>query len=359
MAGSLNRPLRWGIASTGKISHDFTSCLHYLRTKRSVPLDVVAVAARSRSASEGFAREFGLPRAHEGYAALLGDPAVDVVYIGAVNPAHKALAIEAARRGKHVVCEKPLAMSLGDVLEIQDAARESGVFLLEGLWTKFIPLVKRLRRMILEEGVIGDVKCIQSDFGVDVPRDARRFWSLEMGGGALLDLGIYPVAYIPWLFGAHAAPESYKVEGGLDPATGVDAFGAFSATYAGGRLAIASWSGLCLTPEEVVVTGTAGYVRVHGPAHCPTRATVCIRRGRGFEEQVIEEAFPDFGPGYRFNYPNSEGLIFEILAAHEAISGGLRECAEHSWADSRRVCEILDACRAALGVVYPQGEAAS
>jgi len=352
--------LRWGIASAGKICNDFANALNY------VGAPIAAVAARSLADAESFRMQHNVARAYSSYSDMFVDPDVEVVYIGSVNTQHLALGLQALESGKHVVCEKPLGLNLAEVEELQAAARQRNLFLLEGMWTRFFPVVKQVKALV-SSGLIGDLRQVQSDFGVVIPRDVQRLYDPALGGGALLDLGIYPVATIPWMFGGEEEPLDVKVAGHRCPQAGVDLCGMLTATYANNRQAVVSWSMVSTTPEETVVSGTAGYAKIEGPAHCPRRATIHVAVGRGFEEQVLEDAqWPeDFAERVKSstgaaeflqNYPNGEGFVYEVRAVCAAISEGKLECDDYTWADTRRTARLMDTARRELGVKYPQDE---
>jgi dihydrodiol dehydrogenase / D-xylose 1-dehydrogenase (NADP) len=346
---SVVTPLRWGILATGNICNDFAHCLQFVeRTDESCK--ITAVGASSASKAADFAERFKIAASYGTYDEALRDPNVDIFYIGTIHPSHKRLTIDALRQKKHVVCEKPLGMNVAEVEEMYRVAKEENRFLLEGVWTRFMPVVKRVRKMCSE--VLGDVRYLQADFGLEFPREVERIWNKKLGGGALLDIGIYPVATVPWIFGP-GEPQSLVCTGALDEASGVDVWGSIVLKYGSNRSAVVSWSGVCQTPEEVVVGGTNGYIKICGPAHVPTKASVHIKDGRAFREELIEEPLLVI-EGSEFCYPGSENFVHEIRAVHEAIASGAVECADYTWEESIRVCKIMDAARNTLGLKYEQ-----
>jgi len=183
------RKTRWAVAGTGGI------------TARTLPdlaltenLEVVAVSSRTQPRADTFASEFGIPRSYGAYQAMLADPDVDVVYICTPNGSHFAMAAQAVRAGKHILCEKPLTVNAAQARRLADLAREHNVFAMEAMWMKFNPAVQRLRE-IVEAGTIGAVRHITTGMGFPAPAAAGRFWSAEQGGGALLDLGVYVITF--------------------------------------------------------------------------------------------------------------------------------------------------------------------
>ncbi|CAD7924550.1 unnamed protein product [Amoebophrya sp. A120] len=371
MAAAVARqaPYRWGICSTGNICNDFVTCLQYLKQKKG-RVEVAAVAARSLEKAQQFADKFSIPSAYASYTDMFKDPNIDVIYVGAIHPMHKQIVLEALRNKKHVLCEKPMGMNLQEVLSMQSAALESNCLLQEAMWTRFTPLTKKVRELVQEQRVLGDLKFIQGDFGVQFPRSVKRIWDRDMGGGALLDIGIYPLQFLSGLLYPRPPspeqprqppdpadlpqPKSCKVEGSIDAETGVDTAGVFSATYENDITAVVSWNALCQTPEELMIAGTKGCLRIHSPAHCATKATLSIQENRESQkEEKIEIPLPPDMDRSKFNFPNSELIMFEAEAVCDALDKGRLECADYGWAETRHVTGLMDMIRKELGVVYP------
>ena len=178
-----------------------------------------AVAARDAERAASFAQQFGASRSYGDYRSLVEDPEVDIVYVATTHPFHREQALMAIRAGHHVLIEKPLALNAASAREVLSAARDKGVFAMEAMWMRANPLILKARE-IVTSGVIGDVVAIQADFSIGVPFDpTHRLYDLANGGGALLDLGIYPI-HFAWLFLGH--PDLQQVLGRLSP-TGSDA----------------------------------------------------------------------------------------------------------------------------------------
>lgn len=254
------------------------------------------------------------------------------------------------------MCEKPLGVNLKEVKEMQADAKLRGLFLQEANWTRFFPLLKKLRKMIHQDGVIGEVKHVQADFGVEFPSDVKRIWNLDTAGGALLDLGCYPISFLSWALGEEVAREvlEMKTSGKLDEGTGVDVFGNICLRYKENKSAVVSWSGLVTLPEEVTVSGSLGYVRILGPAHCPTKAVVARRSGRGFEFEEVKEDLPfENGKDCEFNFPNSVGFVYEIEECERAIKGGKLCCEDYTWGESCVTAMVMDRARSEMGLHYP------
>ena len=185
----------WGVAGCGLISHDFTTAIG---THEPGKHKVVACAARKLEAAQEFAKKHGIEKAYGDYAMLAQDPQVEVVYVGAINPAHLPLAKMFIEAGKAVLCEKPLAMNLRETKELVELARDKGVFLMEAVWSRCLPAYRALAKE-LEDEKIGEVKQVIASFGEVIA--APRMHSKELGGGTILDLGIYTIQLAQLVFG--------------------------------------------------------------------------------------------------------------------------------------------------------------
>ena len=188
--------LRWGILATGSIAHKFATGIAALDDA-----EIVAVGSRSREGADKFADEFDIPDRHDSYEALAADPDVDAIYIATPHSLHKENMLTCLAAGKAVLCEKPFAINAREAREAIDFARERGIFLMEAMWTRYIPLMVEVRRMVAD-GMIGDLRMITGDFGYRAGFNAeRRTFNPALGGGALLDVGIYPLSLASMLLG--------------------------------------------------------------------------------------------------------------------------------------------------------------
>ena len=187
--------VRWGILSTGRIAQQFAQDLAHVGNG-----ELVAVAARTHDAALAFAARYRIPRAHDGYAALFADPDVDAVYVATPHTLHFDHSVAALRAGKAVLCEKPLTVSSAECAALTQTASDCNGYLMEGMWTYFLPAVQRARQWVAQ-GRIGRIRHIKADFGYpQLPFDAtRREYDVALAGGCLLEMGIYPIA-IAWLF---------------------------------------------------------------------------------------------------------------------------------------------------------------
>ncbi|RIQ17215.1 Gfo/Idh/MocA family protein, partial [Jiangella rhizosphaerae] len=194
------RTIGWGVVATGAIARNIAGDLRLLEHTR-----LAAVSSRRLDRAEAFAAEFGVDRAYDDVRALVDDPAVDVVYVATPHAQHAPVVEAALDAGKAVLCEKAFTMSLADTTRLTELARERGVFCMEDMWTRFNPLIVQLRQLVAD-GAIGDVRAVTADLGFVAPPDrTHRLWDPALGGGVLLDVGIYPVAFAQMLLGAPSA----------------------------------------------------------------------------------------------------------------------------------------------------------
>ncbi|HET9073725.1 MAG TPA: Gfo/Idh/MocA family oxidoreductase [Solirubrobacteraceae bacterium] len=263
-------PLRWGILGTGHIARAF--CADLALTDSG---SAVAVGSRRQATADAFAAELGLARAHGSYGALLEDPDIDVIYVATPHPFHRGNAIAALESGKPVLVEKPLAMNAAEARDIATLAQARGLFAMEAMWTRFLPHVQRIREWIAA-GAIGEIVAVMADHGQSfTPDPGHRLFAPELGGGALLDLGVYPVSFASMLLGP---PQ--RVVALLDPAfTGVDAQTSMLLGYAGGAQAILTCTLAAQGPTRAVIVGTMGRIETGPRFYAPTDVTLIPREG--------------------------------------------------------------------------------
>ncbi len=322
-----HEPLRWGIAATGGIAAAMCTALVALPDAR-----VTAVGSRSQDSADEFAARFAIPSAHGSYEALFDDPDVDIVYVASPHSHHHAMTIAALEAGKHVLCEKAFAINAGQAREMVDAARRNDRFLMEAMWTWFIPAVVDLRRRVLD-GEIGELKVVQADFGIPVHDPDGRHRRIDLAGGAMLDLGIYPVTFTRFLSGD---PVQAKVIGSLGD-SGVDATVGGVVSYSSGAIGVFHTSLDMATRHTASVFGTRGRIDVDAAFWCPSGFTVRLAG----EEPVRVEM-------------TNEGLAHEASHAMDRLRAGHRESDVIPLATTVSTMELLDDIRAQLGVVYPE-----
>jgi predicted dehydrogenase len=267
MSGS---PLRWGILGTGGIAMVFVSDLQL--TDSGV---VSAVGSRTQGSADRFADEFGIERRHSSYESLVADPAVDVVYVATPHPMHRDNAILALNAGKPVLVEKPFAMSASEATEIVTAARQRGLFAMEAMWTRFLPHVAVIRDW-LEQGALGEIVTVTADHGQWFAEDPGfRLFAPQLGGGALLDLGVYPVSFASMILGTPDRIVSISA-----PAfTGVDAQTSMLFGYEGGAQAVLTCTLRAKSPTRASIVGTDAMIELDGDFYAPTAVTLVPRQG--------------------------------------------------------------------------------
>jgi predicted dehydrogenase len=327
------RIIRWGILAPGHISRKFATALH-----ESAGAQLVAVGSRGIERATVFAAEFaaepGAVRAHGSYEDLAADPDVDAVYIGSPHSGHCEQTLLCLAHGKHVLCEKPLAVNAAQGERMVAAARAAGLLLMEAVWTRFLPSIARVRELVTA-GSIGEVRLVNADFGFRASFDPQsRLFAPELAGGALLDLGIYPLTLASMFCGP---PTVIHAAANLGP-TGVDEETAIVLRHARGELATLSCSLRCDTPREAHVIGTEGRIRILFPWWAGTRIAVQVRGG---EEQVFD--LPSRGGGY----------AHEAEAFMDLLRAGRTEPDVMSLDDSLSILRTMDAIRAQCGVRYP------
>lgn len=326
MAGDL----RWGILGTGGIAQSFVGDLRLL-----ADATVTAVGSRSVESAERFGKRLGVARRHGSYRQLVQDPEVDVVYVATPHPMHAENAMLAIAAGKHVLIEKPFTMNAQEAREVVGAARDAGVFVMEAMWTRFLPHMKRVRAL-LDEGSLGDVRTVLADHGQWFPFDpAHRLLAPELGGGALLDLGVYPISFASMVLGT---PE--KVTAVSNPAaTGVDAQTSAIFQYAGGQHAVVTTTLAARSPTRAAIVGTEARIEIDGRWYGPTSFCVIARDGE------VRETYNEPHEG--------KGLRQQAAEVARCVREGVLESPTMPPAETVSIMETMDEVRRQIGLSYP------
>ncbi|MET0783124.1 MAG: Gfo/Idh/MocA family oxidoreductase [Leifsonia flava] len=321
--------LRWGILATGGIAHAMANDLVLNG------FTVQAVGSRSQESADAFAAEFGIPNAHPSYAALVADPEVDVIYVSTPHPFHAEHATLALEAGKHVLVEKPFTLNAAEARQVVDLATEKGLVVLEAMWTRWLPHMVRVRE-IIAAGTLGEVHTLIADHTQDLPDDpGHRLNALELGGGALLDLGIYPISFASDLFGT---PETIQASATFKD-TGADAQVATIFRYAGGQIATTLSASDTRGRNIATILGTDGRIDIDSVWYSPTSF-------RAYDADGTEiESFSSDVTGRGMQFQAAE---LERLVAAGATSGDILPTEE-----TVAVLETLDAIRAQIGLRYP------
>lgn len=323
--------LRWGILATGGIAAAFASDL------RTAGLDLAAVGSRSQQSADSFAARFGIPRAHASYESLIDDPDVDIVYVATPHPMHHENARLALEHGKHVLVEKAFTMNRAQAEDLRALAAEKGLLVMEAMWTRYLPHMVRIRE-IIASGVLGEIRAVIADHTQHLPTDpAHRLNALELGGGALLDLAIYPISFIWDVLGE---PVSVQASARLIE-TGADAEVATIMTHSGGAISTSLSSSRAAGPNTATVIGTEARIEIDRVWYAPTSFRVI-----GFDGTVIEE-YETLIDGRGMQY---EALAAEGAVAHGDPAGGVLAL---PIAESAAIMGTLDEIRRQIGVVYP------
>lgn len=318
-------PIRWAIVATGGIAASFARDLQL-----TPDAEVVAVTSRTQERAQAFADERGIPRAYDDVPEMLADADIDVVYVATPHPQHTEPTRAALEADVPVLCEKPLSADPADAAALVALARERGVFLAEAMWMRCNPLLVEAAQLVAD-GAIGELRLVTADLGFPAPYDPdSRLWSPELGGGAILDVGVYPLAFARTFL--PAAPQLVGVVGSLAP-TGVDADATMLLDAEGvqARLACSLIAPLASTASLV---GTEGELRFDAPMHSSPRRTL-VRPGVASEEVLLGEELPPFG--------------HEIAEVHACLRAGRTESALVPLDESIEVLTLLDEARRQLG----------
>ncbi|KAG6615290.1 Dimeric dihydrodiol dehydrogenase [Phytophthora cinnamomi] len=341
----MTAPLRWGFLGCGRISSDFVSAMKSLDN-----VAFQACAARSLASAQAFAKEHGIAKAYDTYEALVADAEVDVVYIGTLHPWHYEHTVLALNHGKHVLVEKPMAMNVTQASAAIALAREKKLFLMEGMWTRFFPAIRHVRQLLADKE-IGDVHHVHAAFGCQFDADNARMWHNELGGGGLLDIGIYPLAFTTMVFGAK--PEKVTSAGKLNDG-GVDIYNSVTLEFSDSRFATIEYTMLATMDETVTIIGSKGRIHLPAPAHTATEVRVVKYLEDGSQKEAKSLfPWPTPAPGATFNYGGSEGFRYEAEAVTKAIQSKQLEIDEYPLDESLKIMTIMDKIRKDMGLVYP------
>lgn len=322
--------IRWGILATGAIAATFTADLQTLDDA-----EVVAVGSRSVGAAKTFAERHGIPRAHGSWAELAADPEVDIVYVATPHSSHHAAAGLCLDAGKAVLCEKPLTLDAAQAEDLFRRAEAAGVFFMEAMWTRMVPAVLRMVEMV-RAGAIGEPRLVTADFSVSFGvGPEHRVRDPHLGGGALLDLGVYPLTISQLVFGT---PSTVQAVATLTP-EGVDDTTAVTLVHPGGGVAALTCSISADGSWSATVAGSEGRIEF----------------GRGFTSPSGFSLYRADQPVARIEVPFlAGGMVHEAIEAQRCLREGLRESPLAPWSETLAVMRTMDAVREQVGVRYPE-----
>lgn len=345
--------INWGILGAGSISRKFCYGLKLLKQAR-----IHAVASRTLDRARDFAQEFGAAKSYASVEALAQDPQVDVVFVGTPNALHFEHCMQLASSGKPMLCEKPFATNAAQARAVIERVRGQGLFCMEAMWMRFVPAVREAQRLI-SSGRIGSVQLILAQLGWPIdPSPESPLFDAQRGGGALLDLGVYPISLVLSILGRPEGVEA-QIEWG---ASGVDEQATLQLHYANRCQALVLTSFRGLLANDAWIVGTHGSLRIHGPLYCPQALTIVrsplarravpgsargrlamlarrswVRRLRAWMSSRSEEVsrLPTLGEGY----------AHEALEVMRCLSSGAQESPIMPLDESLAVLEIVDEAR--------------
>jgi predicted dehydrogenase len=322
--------IRWGIISTGGIAAKFAEDIN-----RLPDAELVAVGSRGAESANAFGQKYGIPHRHATYEALAADPDVDVVYIGSIHPAHHDNTLLCLNAGKAVLCEKPFAMNTRQAEEMVSLARQKNLFLMEAMWSRCFPAYERIRQ-IIDSGVLGEVRMLLADFGINPPHDAarRRLFEKDLGGGALLDVGIYPVSLSSFVFGQQPATITSQAHIGT---LGVDDYFGAVFQYPGGALSVLAGAVKVESPHEAQILGSKGRLHLHANFWHPQKLTLYLEG-----KQPEEISVPYDGNGYQF----------EAIEVMRCLREGKLESERMPLDETLAIMKTMDTIRGQWGLTY-------
>ena len=321
--------IRWGILATGGIAATFTEDLQTLDDA-----EVMAVGSRTLDSARAFADRYGIPRAHGSWAELAADPDVDIVYVATPHSAHHAAAALCLDAGKAVLCEKPLTLDAAQSEDLCRRAEAAGVFFMEAMWTRCVPAILKMVEMV-RAGVIGEPRLVTADFSVSFRGGPEhRMRNPALGGGALLDLGVYPLALSQLVLGTPSVVQGLAT---LTP-EGVDETTAVTLLHPGGAVSALTCSIAADGTWSATVAGPEGRIELGSQFTSPVGFTV-FRGGEAV--QRIEAPFL------------AQGMVHEAIEAQRCLREGLQQSPLAPWSESLAVMRTMDVVRAQIGVHYP------
>lgn len=332
----MTRKVKWGIIAPGNIAEQFATGINSTTNG-----EIYAVCSRNIDNALSFMAKYGGEKAYNNEEELAADQQVDIIYIANPHPFHKDSALTCLRSGKAVLCEKPLTVNAADSKLLIDTAREQNVFLMEAMWTRFLPVIAKTRELIADN-TIGEIRMLNANFGFTTAFDPEsRLLNPALAGGALLDVGIYPLALTSMILGKPAKMQSVACLG----RTGVDEQFSLNMQFPGGAIASISAAVQTQLSQDAWIYGTTGAIHLHAPWWHGTTLSL-YRQSPELENSLGEEEI------ISLKY-KSNGYNCEAEAVAELILNGAKESDIMPLAESLQLAEIMDAARAEWGLRYP------
>lgn len=321
--------LKWGILGTGRIARSFAVALNYLEDA-----ELYGIASRSEETAGAFADEYSVPKRFHNYESLSADPDIDVVYIATPHSLHKENCLLCLAQDKAVLCEKPFTINAAEAATVIDCARERQLFLMEAMWTRFIPAAIRLKELVADN-TIGDIQYLFAG-GAILPNFDPDFYVFrkELGGGVLLDAGVYLVSLASWLLGY---PDKIQSAAKLN-SRGVDDHDAILLEYDSGAIASLYVSMRTKSRPDITVLGSKGKIYVHPPLFCPSKITLNL-----FDAEETEIILPIESNGYQF----------EAMEVNRCLREGKTESDVMPLDETLTIMRLMDEIRSQFGLKYP------
>jgi predicted dehydrogenase len=335
--------VRWGILSTGYIANMFAEGLAAVEDA-----ELVAVGSRTQANADAFGAKWNVPHRHASYEALANDPDVDVIYVATPHPFHHRDTLLCLDAGKHVLVEKPFALNARQAEDMIARAKAKGLFLMEAMWTRFIPAMVQVREWIAA-GEIGDVQLVRANLSFMTEFNPKsRLFAPELAGGALLDVGIYPISFAYMVLGSPKTVSSTATLG----QTGTDDRSAYLFGYDGGKTALLSSAVRLAVPVEADIIGTQGYIKLHQSWINPRVITLAKPVAPGVEARLIFEG--NLYDTQTVHVPTSgNGYNYEAMEVAACLRAGKLESAILPLTESLDIMRTLDTIRGQWGLVYP------
>ncbi|GLX69404.1 Gfo/Idh/MocA family protein [Paenibacillus glycanilyticus] len=324
-----NKTIKWGILGPGGIASQFARDLAFASNA-----ELTAVGSRSLEKATEFAGKYGGKKAYGSYEELVNDAEIDIIYVSTPHPTHRANVLQCLRAGKAVLCEKPFTVNVKEAEEIVQYARENRIFLMEAMWTRFLPVIRKVREWI-EEGRIGELRLLKADFGFRTGFNPEgRLFNPELAGGALLDVGIYPLSLASMLFGGQ--PKQVLSTAHLGE-TGIDEENSMLLTYEGGQTAMLTSAIRLNSGSDAYIVGTKGSIRI--PSFFNAKSATIT------QEDGTEETFAD--------NRSTLGFVYEAEAAGQYLREGKLESDIIPLDESLQLMRTMDEIRRQWGLRYP------
>ena len=329
MSDKMNRNIKWGIVGTGNIARKFAEAV-----RLSGVAELPAVGSRTQLRADQFGQQFDIPHRYGSYSDLFRDRDVEAIYIATPHPFHKQDASDALNAGKAVLCEKPLTVNAAEAKELIKTARDKNLFLMEAMWTRFLPPIIKLREL-LAKGIIGELRMVRADFGFRGKWEPEsRSLSPELAGGSLLDVGVYVISLASMIFGRPSRITGLAHIG----STGVDEQAAAVLGYDKGQLAVLACAIRTALRDEAIVIGTEGSIRLHRQWLAGSKITLSRTNG---EDEVIDVSCAE------------NGFIYQIEEVVQCLQAHRTESSIMPLDESLSIMDTMDELRRQWKLSYP------